>query len=321
MQRSFDVEFRTHAILTDVTGNIPRWCGNCLTYAQAERFVFPEGISIRQFYSHYLFFIEVMDIDLHTELVADFMIREVSLSLFMMLEGYMSLCTAGGEPIAEATSKTCYATYNREGRFTFTLPEGKHRLCYILPRTEWIAKNIIHYPRLEPFLDNMYNSVTPFGYLPTCTITAGMEKGLKKLFELREEKGRDFEADLLRDAKRVMFHYQNLLDDKLAQRVHLIKDYIDSNHANPELNNALLMKAFHITEKTLIDTFKAEFGTTPYNYLVALRIGKARRMFEKREKTPAQAYILVGYANFRSFKTQFKKIHGISPSKYCKLIQ
>lgn len=319
MQRSFDVEFRTHAIVTDVTGNIPRWCGNCLTYAQAERFIFQEGISVRQFYSHYLFFVEIMDIDLHTELVSDFVIKKASLFLFMMLEGNMSYCTAAGDPIAEATGNTCYATYNREGRFTFSLPAGKHRLCYILPRTEWIAKNIKHYPRLEPFLENMYNSETPNGYLPTCTITRGMEKGLKKLFELREEKGRDFEADLLRDAKRVMFHYQNLLDDKLAQRVHLIKDYIDSNYADPELNNALLMKVFHITGKTLIDTFKAEFGTTPYNYLVEFRIEKARLMFEKREKTPSQVYILIGYVNFRSFKTQFKKIHGISPSQYYKL--
>lgn len=321
MQRSFDVEFRTRVTVTDVTGNIPRWCGDCLTYAQAERFIFQEGISVRQFYSHYLFFVEVMDIDLHTELVADFLIKEASLFLFVMLEGNMSFCTGGGEAIAEATGNTCYATYNREGRFTFSLPAGKHRLCYILPRTEWNAKNIKHYPRLEPFLENMYNSETSFGYLPTCTITKGMEIGLKKLFGLREEKGRDFEADLLRDAKRVMYHYLNLLEDKLAQRVHLIKDYIDRNYANPELNNALLMKVFHITEKTLIDTFKTEFGTTPYNYLVELRIEKARLMFEKREKTPTQVYILVGYVNFRSFKTQFKKIHGISPSQYCKLIR
>src|SRR5690606_16525017 len=149
-------------------------------------------------------------------------------------------------------------------------------------------------PKLEPFLENMYKSETQFGYLPTCTITKGMEMGLKKVFGLREEKGRDFEADLLRDAKRVMFHYQNLLEEKLAQRVHLIKDYIDRNYTSPDLNNALLMKVFHITEKTLIDTFKVKFDTTPYNYLLALRIEKARRMFENREKTPTQVYILVG---------------------------
>lgn len=320
MQRSFDVEFRTPAIVTDITGNVPRWCPDCLSYAQAERFVFQQGVSVRQFYSHFLFFVEIMDIDLHTELVADFLILEDSLFLFMMLEGTIAFCTANAGAIAEATGKTCYATYNREGRFTFSLPAGKHRLYYILPRTEWIAKNIKHYPRLEPFLENMYNSETPFGYLPTCTITKGMKIGLKKLFGIREEKGRDFEADLLRDAKRVMFHYLNLLEDKLAQRVHLIKDYIDRNYANPELNNALLMEVFHITEKTLIDIFKAEFGTTPYNYLVMLRIEKARQMFEKREKTPTQVYILVGYVNFRSFKVQFKKIHGISPATYCKLI-
>lgn len=319
MQRSFDIEFRTPAIVTDVTGNIPRWCEDCLTYARAERFIFQEGIAIRQFYSHYLFFVEVMDMELHTQLVADFLIKEASLFLFMMLEGNTSFYTATGEPIAEAKGNTCYAAYNREGRFTFSLPAGKHRLCYILPRAEWIRKNIKHYPRLEPFLENMYNSGVPFGYLPTCTITKGMEISLKKLFQLREEKEMDFEAGLLRDAKWVLFHYQTLLEDKLAQRVHLIKDHIDRNYADPELNNALLMKVFHITEKTLIDSFKAEFDTTPYNYLVALRIEKARLILETRKKTPAQAYILVGYVNFRSFKTQFKKIHGISPSNYCNL--
>jgi len=316
MKRPVKLEFRLPTSVTDITGNIPKWCKDSIPYAQAERIIVKEGTLINQFYSHFLFFIEIMDIDLHSDIVVDYLIEETSLFLFMMLDGKIDFHLPDMEMKMEVSGNTCYATYNLEGKFTFSLAKGKHRLCYIVPRTEWVTKNIQFYPRLERFIETMMTSEILYGHLPSCKINKGMELGLQKLFNRYEKKNKDLEAVLLRDAKRIMYHYQTLLDDKLTQRPLLIKEYIEKNYTNPELNNRVLMREFHMIEKTLITMFKAKFGITPYNYIIELRMEKARLLLENKEKTPTEVSLLIGYDNFRSFSARFKETFGLSPSTY-----
>lgn len=316
MQRSVRLEFRSSSTVKDITGNIPRWCPDNIPYAKVERTVVREGIFVTQFYSHFLFFIELLDIDLQSDIIVDFVVEKTSLFLFMMMEGKIEFQLPDEVLTMVVFGGTCYATYNHEGRFSFFLPKGKHRLCYIVPRTEWVAKNIKSYPRLEQFLETMKHGESSYGHLPSCEINRGMELGLLKLFRRYERKDKDLEAVLLRDVKRVMYHYQTLLDAKLAQRPLLIKEYIERNYNNPKLNNVLLMKEFHIIEKTLISMFKSKFGTTPYNYLIELRMERAKILLEGKEKTPTKVSVLVGYDNFRSFSARFKETFGLSPSAY-----
>lgn len=315
MRRPVHIAFRSPKAVADITGNLPEWCTDNIPYARAERTVVREGTFISQFYSHFLFFIEVLDIDLHADIVADYTVEHTSLFLFFMLEGKIEFQVPDKEMTMEVDSGTCYATYNHERMFSFSFSKGKHRLCYIVPRTEWVAKNIRSYPRLEQFLKTMMTSENPYGHLPACKISKGMEISLQKLFGRYERAGKDLEAVLLRDAKRVIYHYQTLLDSKLSQRVHLLKGYMERHFSNPELNNASLSGIFHITEKTMIETFKAEFGITPYKYLIQLRMDRAKQILELENKKPSEVCFIVGYTSYRSFRAQFVKTHGISPQE------
>lgn len=316
MRRKVKYMFRSHTVVTDITGSIPRWCKFRLPYAQAERIDIKEGTIISQHYSHILFFLEVLEVDIHTDLQADYLMEDTSLFLFMMLEGNILFLKQDGEHIAEAKASICYATYNRQGTYSFSLPAGRHRLCYIIPRNQWVTKNILYYPRLEPFLQQMEQNNLPFGHMPSCRIEKGMERSLDKLFERTVIKGKDLEAVLLRDAKRVLYHYQMAVEKKMTGRAYLIKEHMDKNCMDPNLNNKALMDKFYITERTLIDTFKDEFGETPHRYLINLRMRQAKRLLEIEKKTPTEVSVLVGYDNFRSFRTQFVKTFGFPPSEY-----
>lgn len=103
----------------------------------------------------------------------------------------------------------------------------------------------------------------------------------------------------------------------MTARVYLIKEHMDQNYMDPNLTNQALMDKFYITERTLIDTFKDEFGETPHRYLINLRMQEAKRLLEIEKKTPTEASILVGYDNFRSFRIQFVKTFGFPPSECC----
>lgn len=315
MRRTVKYMFRSHTVVTDITGNVPRWTRRYLPYAKAERIDVKEGIIISQYYSHFLFFLEVIEVDIHSDLQADYLMEDTSLFLFMMFEGNILFHQHDGEYIAEAKGDVCYATYNRQGLYSFTLPAGRHRLCYIIPRNEWVTKNIGNYPRLEPFLDQMGQDNLPFGHMPSCRIEKGMERSLDKLLGRTEIKEKDLEAALLRDSKRVLYHYQMAVEQKMTARAYLIKEYMDQNYMDPDLTNKVLMDKFYITERTLIDTFKDEFAVTPHRYLINLRMQNAKRLLEIEKRAPTEVSILVGYHNFRSFRTQFIKTFGFPPSE------
>ncbi|MCT1525039.1 helix-turn-helix domain-containing protein [Sphingobacterium hotanense] len=317
MRRTVTYQFRSHALVTDITGNIPGWCRDRLAYGQAERIDIKEGTIISQYYSHFLFFIEVIDVDLQTDLIADYTVLETSLFLFMMQEGKIAFEVPGVGRVAGASGNTCYATYNSRGEFTYRLPAGRHRFYYIVPRTGWVAKNIGHFPRLEPFLERMQKADDLFGHMPACRIDEGMHVRLGKLFGLREGKGNDLESLMLRDVKRIIVYYHQLLDAMLGQRPYLIRSYIEENYADPLLGNRMLMEVFHVSESTLIGIFRNEFGTTPNTYLISFRMQRAKILLAEGKISATEVAHLVGYGNFRSFSIQFKKLYGFPPSQCC----
>jgi len=307
MERPITHLFKTPALETNITGNIPDWCTYRLPYAEAEQVIGEEGTIVRQFYSHILFFMEVIEVDLHEDLHASYLIENPSVFLFLVLQGGMTFLTPEGKLIAEAPENICYATYNKKGEYLYRLPQGKHLFCYLCPRAIWIIKHLNRYPRLKPFMESMGNRDDLFGHMPPCLIDSDMKKSLEQLFQDKETRGVDLESLLSDHAKIVIDDYQRLLDVKFSQREYQIRDYLDANFSNPALSNYSIAGEFHITEKTLIEIFKDEFRTTPHNYLIQVRMEHAKRMLTEEKKPINEVYGKVGYKDLHSFSAQFKK--------------
>lgn len=314
MQRTVKHIFKTESVVTDVTKHITQLSNHRLSYAKAKKIILNEGTVLIQYFSHFLFFLELTSFELHRDLEAGFTNEKARLFLFMMLKGSIVFLTKEESPIIEAHENTCYATYNRKGGFLYNLPKGNHEFFYVCPRTSWLSQNDEYYPRIGEFLQSTKRDRKSFDHMSTCTIDQDMQDLLYQLFSLNNTHQITFESNILKVITSIIDHYQLLLDLRFSQRAYLVKDYLDTHY--PEfIDNSLLASQFFTTEKTLIKTFKQEFGTTPHQYLISVRMEQARNLLLYEKLTPTQVYPKVGYSDFHSFRKQFKNYFGIPPSE------
>lgn len=68
----------------------------------------------------------------------------------------------------------------------------------------------------------------------------------------------------------------------------------------------------------LCHIFKKETGTTIYNYLLLLRIARAKALLSNKRNV-SEVCELSGFTNYSNFITTFKKHTGYTPKKYALL--
>lgn len=74
----------------------------------------------------------------------------------------------------------------------------------------------------------------------------------------------------------------------------------------------MYLSSFYISK-----IFKSETGDTPINYLISLRMEKAKELLDKNpEETVQKVAAAVGYEDAYHFSKVFKKYYGISPLYY-----
>ena len=107
----------------------------------------------------------------------------------------------------------------------------------------------------------------------------------------------------------------------LVDQVMQAKQYIDVNFADSldldRISGAGCCSKFHF-----IRIFKKIYGRTPHQYLISVRIEKARQLL-KVQKSVTEACFAVGFDSVSSFTGLFKKMVGVTPSAFknrnCKL--
>ncbi|MBC8011802.1 MAG: helix-turn-helix transcriptional regulator, partial [Burkholderiales bacterium] len=62
--------------------------------------------------------------------------------------------------------------------------------------------------------------------------------------------------------------------------------------------------------------FLAEFGTSPYDYVLRLRIELAERWLTSTDEAVKLIAVRCGFGGAEAFVRAFGKIHGISPGKW-----
>ena len=71
-----------------------------------------------------------------------------------------------------------------------------------------------------------------------------------------------------------------------------------------------------LSESTLKRGFHQVFGTTPFSYLRARRMDRARELLEAGTATVLEAAALVGYSNPSNFAAAFRAQFGLNPKEY-----
>lgn len=77
-----------------------------------------------------------------------------------------------------------------------------------------------------------------------------------------------------------------------------------------------LSDRFHISQSRLIALFHEQYGTSPQEYLMTLRIERAKDLLQNHHVTVKEASLSVGIHNPLYFSRLFKKKNGIAPSAW-----
>lgn len=94
-----------------------------------------------------------------------------------------------------------------------------------------------------------------------------------------------------------------------------IKNFIHC-HCNEYLSLSLLGDKYHMNPKYLSSVFKKQEGISPIDYLLQVRIEKAKQLLQSSELSAAEIASMVGYEDPRYFYKVFKKKTGITPKEY-----
>lgn len=111
-----------------------------------------------------------------------------------------------------------------------------------------------------------------------------------------------------------------LKSDYLDSEMELALEYFNTNY-NKDLNIEDYAASRGMSVSWFIRTFKQYAGTTPMQYIVALRITNAQMLLETTNYNVTEIGNFVGYDNPLYFSRIFKKQKGFSPSEYRKQLK
>lgn len=107
------------------------------------------------------------------------------------------------------------------------------------------------------------------------------------------------------------------IDNKTAKNIHLIKSYIKS-HLSEKLTLDLLAAQLHYNPEYFSRYFKKATGKNISEYLISMRINKAKELLKSTDLSISDICNECGYSSVSNFRTHFTNCCGISPKEYRK---
>lgn len=106
---------------------------------------------------------------------------------------------------------------------------------------------------------------------------------------------------------------KNFYKKNIYQAIEYLQDNYASDYSLYDLARVANFSPYHF-----IRVFKAQTGKTPYEYLLDLKMERARELLEKTDMTVTEMCYMCGFRNLNHFTSVFKRKFGISPSDYRK---
>lgn len=93
-------------------------------------------------------------------------------------------------------------------------------------------------------------------------------------------------------------------------------EYIDNNCLDRDFKLCKAAEKSYMSETHFRRLFKEEFGISPKQYVINYRIKRAASLIIAGYHSLKEIASMCGYDDYKHFSVEFKKITGISPSKY-----
>jgi AraC-like DNA-binding protein len=95
-----------------------------------------------------------------------------------------------------------------------------------------------------------------------------------------------------------------------------VRDYVAAHYTDPNLSLTMLSDRFQINSKYLSQLFKESIGQNFLDFLIGLRIERAKQLLRESGQSVQDISEAVGYLNTTSFIRVFRKTVGLSPGQY-----
>lgn len=92
-------------------------------------------------------------------------------------------------------------------------------------------------------------------------------------------------------------------------------DYMNENYTNG-VSCEDLSELVNIDKYRFIRSFKAQTSKTPYEYLLDLKLEKAKKMLKMKNYSITEISMLCGFSSHSHFTSTFRKKTGMSPTEY-----
>lgn len=179
----------------------------------------------------------------------------------------------------------------------------------------------LHIP--EETMRDLTEEITGARTLPgfsDCVLRCGEAAGyLRSVHEMAMEESREFEKEeaLLLLVSLLLERFGKggaVREPERLEGVGTVCAYMDA-HFCERLTLEQLCQVGGCSKSSLLRAFAKEKGVTPYRYLQAVRVGRAKEMLE-RGVPPAEAALRAGFADQSHFTRFFTQFIGLPPAAY-----
>jgi AraC family transcriptional regulator len=96
------------------------------------------------------------------------------------------------------------------------------------------------------------------------------------------------------------------------QQVNQAIDYLQA-HLEQEISLEALAQAVHLSPSHLRRLFKQTTGVAPHQYLIQLRVQRAKQLLQTRQFSIRDVAAQVGFADQSHLNRHFKRVFGVTP--------
>jgi len=168
--------------------------------------------------------------------------------------------------------------------------------------------------------DNPDDFFHTYKYIPNCKNLFNKFENIYNLFASNQF-GKKLVSkkalyDILNHIMQKKMHEQN--DFAVFYSIKNAIDYIENNYTKNDISISFLANICNITPTYFTYVFKKIFKTTPKEFIINMRMEKAKEYLMYTSYSMNEISEKLGYSNPAYFSAAFKKIYGVAPTEFKK---
>ena len=253
------------------------------------------------------FFVDLVEINVKKPTYIPFAIHDRQLYMFFMLKGSLLYTTETKTPIIKTQANTFLMSYYDKGSYYAYAEEGEHIALVLSIHPDWIESIDQGYRNIQHILQRYLDSKKTYETMNQCRMDRKIHRWLYKIYSYSQSNKGALDGNLRKYVSFLLEYYDSLLEDQDKDMAFKIKDFIEANYKNVELNNRLLADYFFVTERTLLNIFKRRYHVSVQQFIADLRISHALLLMHQQRLGIKDVYMEVGYADERTFRSALER--------------